>query len=278
MFRSFSLQASPDGSIGIGIDIDPLDGRADSGDLELDLSELLVDLGEAADDLGVGVLLLVDELQELPRPDVAALAGAAHHVNRRGLPVAVCGAGLPNLPTLLTEAKTYAERLFAYRRIGALSGPEAADALRLPAEALGVTWQGGALDHAVEAAEGYPYFLQVFGKQIWDGAPAADAISADDAHAGVLLAQSELRDSFYRPRWERATPAQKAYLRAMAAEAGDGVTVRSGRVVARADKSHSELSTSRDHLIRRGLIYAPARGEVAFTIPGMAAFIRKDAE
>ncbi len=277
VFRSFSLRASPDGSIGIGIDVDPLDGRADSGDLELDLSELLVDLGEAAADFGAGVLLLVDELQEIPRSDIAALAGAAHRANRLRLPVAVCGAGLPNLPTLLTEAKTYAERLFAYRPIGALARPEAADALRCPAEALDVTWEPDALDHAVIAAEGYPYFLQVFGKMIWDGAPSHNAISTDDARVGVLIAQSELRDSFYGPRWERATPAQRAYLTAMADEETPDGVVPSGRVAARVGKSHRELSTSRDQMIRRGLIYAPARGLVAFTIPGMAAFIRDDA-
>lgn len=274
VFRSFSLQASADGSIGIGIDVDPLDGRADSGDLELDLSELLTDLGEAAADFGAGVLLLVDEFQEVPRSDIAALAGAAHRTDRLRLPVAVCGAGLPNLPTLLTEAKTYAERLFTYRRIGALARSEAADALQLPAEALGVNWQPDGLDHAVEAAEGYPYFLQVFGKRIWDSAPGPDVISADDARVGVLVAQRELRDSFYGPRWERATPAQKAYLSAMAAEETADGTAPSGHVAARVGKSHRELSTSRDHLIRRGLVYAPARGLVAFTVPGMASFIR----
>ena len=272
------MQASADGSIAIGIDVDPLDGRADSGDLELDLSELLVELGEAAAEFGAGVLLLVDELQEIPRSDIAALAGAAHRANRLRLPVAVCGAGLPNLPTLVTGAKTYAERLFAYRRIGALARREAADALRLPAEALGVTWQPGALDHAVEAAEGYPYFLQVFGKGIWDGAPGPGEISAADARVGVGVAQSELRDSFYGPRWGRAAPAQKAYLSAMAAEETTDGTASSGRVAARVGKSHRDLSTSRDHLIRRGLIYAPARGLVAFTIPGMAAFIRNNTD
>ena len=278
VFRSFSLQASADGSIAIGIDVDPLDGRADSGDLELDLSELLVELGEAAAEFGAGVLLLVDELQEIPRSDIDALAGAAHRANRLRLPVAVCGAGLPNLPTLVTGAKTYAERLFAYRRIGALARREAADALRLPAEALGVTWQPGALDHAVEAAEGYPYFLQVFGKGIWDGAPGPGEISAADARVGVGVAQSELRDSFYGPRWGRAAPAQKAYLSAMAAEETTDGTASSGRVAARVGKSHRDLSTSRDHLIRRGLIYAPERGLVAFTIPGMAAFIRNNTD
>ena len=274
VFKSFSLQASTDGSISVGIDVEPLDGRADSGDLELDLAELLVDLGEAAAGFGAGVLLLVDELQELPRSDIAALAGAAHRTNRLRLPVAVCGAGRPNLPTLLTEAKTYAERLFAYPRIEALARPEASDALRLPAEALGVNWQPDALDQAIRAADGYPYFLQVFGKAIWDSAPGPSAISTDDARVGVAEAQIELRHSFYGPRWERAAPAQKAYLTAMAAEETADGTAPSGRVASRIGKPHKDLSTTREQLIRRGLIYAPERGLVAFTIPGMGEFVR----
>ncbi|MCY3952364.1 MAG: ATP-binding protein, partial [bacterium] len=270
VFRSFSLTASPDGSVGVGIDLEPLGGRADSGDLELDLSELLVDLGEAAAEFGAGVLLLVDEMQEVPRVDLAALAGATHQANRLGLPVAVCGAGLPNLPALLTEAKTYSERLFAYRRIGALAEDEAVEALQRPAAALGVTWQLGALNHAVHSAGGYPYFLQVFGKIIWDTAPPGEAISAADAQHGIAVARVDLRESFYGPRWERATPVQHAYLRAMAAIADvDGVAP--SRVIAdRLGRSQKALSTTRERLIRQGLIYPSGRGQLAFALLGHA--------
>jgi len=272
-FRSFSLTASPDGSIGVGIDLEPLDGRADSGELELDLSELLVDLGEAAAEFGAGVLVLVDEMQEVPRADLAALAGATHQTNRLGLPVAVCGAGLPNLPGVLTEAKTYAERLFAYRRIGALEEAEAAEALRRPAAALGVTWQLSALDLAVKSAKGYPYFLQVLGKAIWETAPPGEAISAVDAQYGIEAAQVDLRESFYGPRWERAAPAQQAYLTAMAAEADTDGTAPSGAIADRLGRSQKQLSATRERLIRQGLIYASGRGQVAFALPGMAEFI-----
>ncbi len=273
-FKSFSLQASPDGSMAIGIDVDPVAGRADSGDLELDLSELLVDLGVAASEMDAGVLLLVDELHELPLPDIAAVAGAAHQANRLQLPVAVSGAGLPNLPGVLIEAKSYAERLFAYHSIGALNEADAAAALSRPAEALGVTWQPDALAHAVGASGGYPYFLQAFGKQVWDYAPGPDSITADDARAGVEAAQRGLDEGFYGSRWARATPAQRAYLAAMAAEDGDG-GVSSGQVAERLGKSHSDLGPHRDQLIRKGLIYPPERGTVAFTAPGMAAYIRR---
>ncbi|MCY3559588.1 MAG: ATP-binding protein [bacterium] len=277
-FRSFSLTASLDGSVGIGIDLEPLGGRADSGDLELDLSELLVDLGEAASEFGAGMLLLVDEMQELRRADLAALAGATHRANRLGLPVAVCGAGLPNLPTLLTAAKTYSERLFAYRQIGALAEAAAEEALRRPAAALGVTWQVGALDRAVRSAGGYPYFLQVLGKMIWDTAPPGEVISAAAAEGGIEAARVDLRESFYGPRWERATPVQHTYLMAMAAEADTDGTVPSRAVADRLGKSQKELSTTREKLIRQGLIYPAGRGQVAYALPGMADFIRTNAD
>ena len=277
VFKAFSLKTAPDGSMSLGIDADPTAGRADSGDLELDLTELLNDLGEAVGDLGVGVLLLIDELQELAKPDIAALAGAAHHANQRGLPVAVTGAGLPNLPRVLTEAKSYAERLFAYRRIGALAGEAAAFALEGPAQEHGVAWHPEALAHTTEASAGYPYFLQAFGKKIWDYALGPDTITAEDATAGVAATQGELDVSFYGSRWERATPAQRSYLQAMASVSGDAEDdpVSSGQVAGRLGRSLSAVGPHRDQLIRKGLIYAPGRGLVAFTVPGMTAFVRR---
>ena len=278
-FRSFSLKASPDGSVSVGIDIDPVAGRADSGNLEVDLVELLDDLGKAAAEFNVGVLLLIDELQELPRPDVAAIAGAAHHTNRLQLPVAVASAGLPDLPAVWVGAKSYAERLFAYCRIDALDRNGAEEALRLPAEALQVAWQPDALSHVVDVSGGYPYFLQVFGKKIWDYAPGPDVITAADATVGVEAARIELDEGFYRSRWERATPAQRPYLAAMAAESdNDGVPITSGQVAARLGKTHRDLGPHRDQLIRKGLIYVPERGQVAFTVPGMSAYIKRSSD
>lgn len=278
VFKSFSLKAAPDGSMSIGITVDPEAGRADSGDLELDLTELLVDLGEAASGLGAGVLLLVDEPQELPLSDIAAVAGAAHQTNRLRLPVAVAGAGLPNLPSVLTKAKSYSERLFAYHRIDTLEPAAAGEALHRPAEALGVAWQPEALAHTVEASGGYPYFLQVFGSKIWDYAPGPRRVTVDDAKAGIEAARSELDEGFYGSRWGRATPAQRAYLAAMAAEAGrGGGSVASGQVADRLGKTHGDLGQHRDQLIRKGLIFAPERGRVAFTVPGMSDYINQHA-
>ena len=275
VFKAFSLKASPDGSVSLGIDIEPELGRADSGDLELDLSELLANLGEAARDFNAGVVLLIDELQELPLSDIAAVAGAAHHTNRRELPVALVGAGLPHLPAVLTEAKSYAERLFSYRSIGALRPADAGLALTRPAEALGVVWKSDALKHACDQADGYPYFLQAYGNTIWDYAPGPEAITLDDAEIGVSAAQAELDHGFYGSRWERATPTQRDYLAAMVSASGDDATTSSREVAERLGRTVRALAQQRDQLIRKGLIYAPERGVVAFTVPGMDAYIQR---
>lgn len=272
VFKAFSLQASPDGSLSVGIDVAPVSGRADSGDLELDLTELLADLGDAAREINQGVVLLVDELQELPATDVEAIAGAAHHSNRRQLPVAIIGAGLPNLATVLSDAKSYAERLFSYPHVTALDADAARRALARPAADLDVTWEGEALSYTLEAAAGYPYFLQAFGKTIWDYAPGP-TITLDDATVGVIAAQRELDHAFYGSRWERATPAQRTYLAAMTNQPNE--VVATGDLAAGLGKTHSDLGPHRDQLIRKGLIYAPERGFVAFTVPGMDTYIRR---
>ena len=274
VFKSFSLQGAPDGSLSIGLEVEPAPGRGDSGDLELDLSELLTDLGEAAADLDSGVLLVVDEMQSLRRTDAAAILGAAHQTNRLGLPVAVAGAGLPNLPAFLTGVKTYAERLFGYRRIGALGMTAAAEALERPADALRVAWAGDAVEHAVQSSGGYPYFLQAFGKRIWEFAPGPDTIDLKDALVGVEAARRDLDDSFFGTRWERATTAQRAYMSAMAAESGGTDTsVSSGATARRLNKSHSAISPHREKLIEKGLIYPPERGRLAFPVPGFSAYV-----
>ena len=272
MFKAFSLKASPDGSISIGIDVDPELGRADSGDLELDLSELLADLGEAARDLDAGVVLLIDELQELPRSDVAALAGAAHHTNRRELPVAVVGAGLPHLPGVLTDAKSYAERLFSYRNIGALHSADAAQALTRPAESRNVVWEMGALRHARDQAAGYPYFLQVWGKHTWGHADRSPIQLADAKHATVS-ALAQLDAGFFRVRFDRCTPSQKRYLRAMA-ELGAGPH-QSGTIAKQLGMKVTSAGPTRNHLIKKGMIYSPAHGNTAFTVPLFDGFLKR---
>lgn len=274
VFKSFSLKSLPDGSVSFGIELEALAGRADTGNLEMDLSELLTDLGGTAVGLGVGVLLIVDELQDLPLADITAVAGAVHQTNRMELPVAVVGAGLPNLPAVLTEAKPYAERLFDYRSIGALGAEDAGRALRLPAESRGVVWEEEALAYVVEASAGYPFFLQTFGSKVWECAPGPDDLTLADAEAGVAAGRRGLEQGFYRSRWERATPAQREYLTAMAIAGQDDQPVSTRGVVEYLDKTHSDASPARSELINKGLIYSPGRGRVDFTAPGMADYIR----
>ena len=275
VFKSFSLKSLPDGSVSFGVEVEALAGRADTGNLEMDLSELLTDLGGAAKGLGTGVLLIVDELQDLPLADITAVAGTVHQTNRLELPVAVVGAGLPNLPTVLTEAKSYAERLFDYRSIGALGAEDAGRALRLPAESRGVVWEEEALAYVVEASAGYPFFLQTFGSKVWEYAPGPDDLTLADAEAGAAAGRRGLEQGFYRTRWERATPAQREYLTAMAMAGQEDGTVSTREVVEYLDKTHSDTSPARSELINKGLIYSPERGRVDFTAPGMADYIQR---
>lgn len=272
VFKAFSLKVAPDGSLALGIDVDPSAGRADTGDLELDLPELAIDLGETAQDLGVGVLVLVDEMQDLERIELAAAAAAAHETGQRELPFVLVGAGLPGLPVSLTEAKSYSERLFEYKGIGSLNSAAASSALLRPAEARGVKWSDKAARLVLDVSAGYPYFLQVYGKTSWDYAKSVP-IDAGDARVGIEAGRTELDVGFYGSRWERATPSQQAYLRAVA-KGGDGPSL-SSEVAKRLRRRPSDVSVARDQLIKKGLLYAPDRGTIAFTVPGMSEFIER---
>ena len=274
VFKSFSLQGSPDGSLAVGIDVDRVAGRADSGNLELDLCELMTDLGEAAADLGTGVLLAVDELQALARSDIAAILAAAHQASRQRLPVAIAGAGLPNLPGLLMDVKTYSERLFSYRRIGTLGPGDAAEALERPAETLGVSWQPAAVDRGGRGLRRLSLLPPTLRQVDLGLRPRTGHHRCRDAAVGVIWARRDLNANFY------GNPLAAGHARAArlpvsdGGEAGDAdAAVSTGRIAARLDKSHSGLGPCRDQLIRKGLVYAPGRGLVAFTVPGMGAFV-----
>jgi hypothetical protein len=272
VFKSFSLQVAPDGGLAVGVEVAPEEGRANTGDLGLDLTDVFVELGEAVAELGVGALLLVDEMQDLAISDLAAIAVASHESGQMRVPMIVVGAGLPNLPVVLTEAKSYAERLYEYVGIGPLDSAAAAAALLVPAKEVGVTWKQKAVEAVMAAAAGYPYFLQVFGHAVWDVA-SQSAINEQDARLGIARGRRELDASFFGIRWERATPAQRAYLRALSETGGEHATREA--IAARAGRRPGDLSVARQELIRKGLLYAPDRGTVAFTVPGMAEFVRR---
>jgi hypothetical protein len=271
-FKSFSLRTDPSGGLAIGIEVEAERGRADTGSLETDFTDLALDLGAAVAEIGIGVAVFVDEMQDLSTDELVALCQACHEAGQREAQFYVVGAGLPSLPRVLSEARSYAERLFEYWPIGALGQDDAAAALIRPAESMGVSWDRPAADSVIERAAGYPYFLQEFGKAAWDFAPGP-AINVDDAEAGIRAGTDSLDHGFFRSRWERATPSEREYMRAMA-EDREGPS-QSGEVAKRLGKKSTAVGPTRANLIYKGLVYAPEHGVIAFTVPGMGEFISR---
>jgi len=254
-----------------GIDVPAARGRADSGDLEVDLTELFTDASSVAADLGVGIALFVDEMQDIPAPDVSALCAACHELSQVGGPLIVVGAGLPHLPSVLSASKSYSERLFRYARIDRLDREAADQALIAPAEREDVLFKQDALDALYEAADGYPYFVQAYGKVTWDVA-AASPIGGPDVAVAAPEAEGELAVGFFGSRYERATPAEREYMRAMAVISDEPVPTSA--VADELGRKPSSLSPARDGLIKKGLIYSSERGLIAFTVPHFGKFLR----
>ena len=272
---ALSFKASYDitGTWSFGLDLhDAAGGGADTGTFESDLGKLLHDLSGAAMENGVGVAILVDEAQDLPTQELIALCSIIHAANQRQDHLVVGLAGLPSLPRKLAEAKSYAERLFSYHSVDALLPSDAAAALTTPAGNEGVRWTHEATNFVVDASGGYPYFLQEYGQDTWNAAPETP-FTLHDARVGVATGQLALDTGFFRIRWERATTAEKEYLRAMAADGDAGSS--SGEVAARLGRKINALGPTRAKLINKGLIYSPDHGTVAYTVPAMAAFVRR---
>jgi hypothetical protein len=248
----------------IGLDIEPEKGAADSGDLEIDLPNLLVAIGEAAEDRKGAVALFIDEVQYFTRKELGSLIMAMHRVQQLRLPLVLLGAGLPILPGLAGESKSYAERLFHFPDIGALSAEDAAKALRDPAEAASVRFEPGALDEIYRQTKGYPYFVQEWGYQVWNLATASPITKrvVADATAAVIR---RLDRNFFRVRFDRLTPGEKNFLRAMAA-LGPGAQ-RTGDIAGKLGVKVTSLGPVRSKLIKKGMIYSPAHGDLAFTVP-----------
>ncbi|MFT4217087.1 MAG: ATP-binding protein [Micropruina sp.] len=275
---ALSFKASYDaaGTWTFGVDLNDADGGgADTGVFESDLGKLLRDLAGAAEDRGVGVAVLVDEAQDLPFDELIALCSIVHAANQRQDRLVLALAGLPSLPRKLAEAKSYAERLFSYHEVGPLADEDAAAALTSPAESEGVGWETSAVSLIVEAAVGYPYFLQQFGQDTWSVA-GGSPVTQQDAQLGIAAGQLALDNGFFRIRWDRATAAEKDYLRAMAVDGDAGSS--SGDIAARLGKKSRALGPVRANLIAKGLVYSPAYGVVAYTVPAMAEFVRRQRE
>lgn len=263
-----------------GIDVPPVPGRADSGDVEIDLVELLSDVGGLAADLGRGLAVFIDEMQDLSPEDVSALCAACHEISQSALPVIVVGAGLPHLPAVLSASKSYSERLFRYQRVDRLDRAAADQALVSPAREEGAEFTDEALDSLYGATAGYPYFVQAYGKVVWDTAPQSP-ITVEDVRVAAPEAAGELAVGFFGSRYERATPAEREYLRAMAdAALEDSGAVPEDESVTTAAVAHvlgrkpQSLSPARDALLKKGLIYSSERGRIAFTVPHFGKYLR----
>ncbi|MCP2261797.1 AAA ATPase domain-containing protein [Streptoalloteichus tenebrarius] len=278
VLKAFALRANADGARlrdrwQPGIDVPAARGRADSGDMEIDLVELFTDVADLAADVGTGVALLVDEMQDVRPEDVSALCAACHELAQSGAPLVVVGAGLPHLPAVLSASKSYSERLFRYVAVDRLTRSAHDRAVTAPVGREGVEITPGAVEALFEASGGYPYFVQAYGKATWDAAPT-NPITAEDVAVAAPEADAELAVGFFGSRYERATPAEREYLVAMAelTEGRDEAVATAG-VAERLGRRPSSLSPARDSLLKKGLVFSAERGRIAFTVPHFGRFL-----
>lgn len=258
--------------IEVGIDFDPEPGLADNGDLEHDLQALLEAAGRAAKAGGTALIMFIDELQYVEEEQLASLVTALHRCAQQQVPVMLVGAGLPQLPGQMGRAKSYAERLFDFPFVGPLDAEAARAALEVPAAELGVVFEPGATARILDQTQGYPYFLQEWGKHAWDAADDSP-ITLADVEAASVTATAALDESFFRVRFDRLTPSEKRYLRAMA-ELGPGPH-RSGDVATLLERKVTTLGPTRSQLIAKGMIWSPSHGDTAFTVPMFDRFMRR---
>lgn len=270
VLKAFQL-STPEG-ITLTLDVDAARGQADSGDLADDLTDLLVAVGEAARDRDRGVLVAIDEVQYLTATELGALITAIHRTTQKNLPVVLVGTGLPQIPGLAGDAKSYAERLFEFPEIGSLDDQDASDALILPAREEGVEYEAEAVREILTATHGYPFFLQEWGYRIWNEADASPITRADVVAATPNVIQ-HLDDNFFLVRFDRLTPKEKEYLRAMA-ELGPGPH-RSGDIASKLGVKVESVAPRRSGLIAKGMIFSPAHGDTAFTVPLFDEFLKR---
>lgn len=252
------------GDVTFGLGIDPEKGSADSGDLEIDLPHLFVAIGEAAEERNCAVAILIDEIQYLNKKELGALIMAMHKIQQNELPIVLLGAGLPILPELAGESKSYAERLFDFPAIGELSEEDAIRALQEPTAGAGIIFEVPAMNEIFRLTKGYPYFLQEWGYQIWNLA-AQGSITLQIVQAATDLAIKRLDRSFFRVRFDRLTQGEKRFLRVMA-QLGPGAH-RTADIADALGIRIASLGPMRANLIKKGMIYSPSHGDMAFTVP-----------
>lgn len=260
------------GDIEVGLDSEPEPGLADNGDLEQDLQALFETVGAAAYKAGTALVLFIDELQYVEEEELAALITSLHRTSQQRLPVTLVGAGLPQLRGRMGRAKSYAERLFEFPEVGALTEADARLAIEKPIEDEGESIDEAAIGRIVEATHGYPYFLQEWGKHVWDVSEKSP-ITADDVGVATELAIAALDESFFRVRFDRLTAGERVYLRAMA-DLGPGPH-RSGDIAERLGRKVTSLGPIRNQLIHKGMVWSPSHGDTAFTVPLFDEFMKR---
>jgi hypothetical protein len=271
VLQSFSLSIDPaSGAPTLSLDVTPAEGFADHGNLSLDMTDVLVSIGEAAKEHGTGLVLLFDEVQFLSQTQLEAVIQAIHKTVQRKLPVTFVGAGLPQIAELAGDAKSYAERLFKFPKIGSLDMADARKALAEPAHFEGVRFNNDALDRAFELTEGYPYFVQELGYQVWAVAQG-ETITLEDVEDAKDAYEAKLDSSFFRVRLDRATQLQIAYMRAMAQLGPD--SQKAADVAAVMGRESTQLAPTRSELINMGLLYTPSHGYAGFTVPHFDRFM-----
>ena len=265
VLKSFlgSLRITVD-EITLGFEVEPENGSADSGDLEIDLPNLFMAIGEAAEDRKCAVAILIDEIQYLQQKELGALIMAMHRIQQNQLPIVLLGAGLPILPELAGDSKSYAERLFDFPHIGELSVGDAARALQEPTQSSGIVFEANALEEIFRLTRGYPYFLQEWGYQVWN-LTATKSITLKTIQLATQKAIKRLDGSFFRVRFDRLTPGEKRFLRVMA-ELGPGPH-RTADVAEGLGIRIASIGPMRAQLISKGMIYSPSHGDMAFTVP-----------
>ena len=274
VFKSFmSTIRLKSGDLELYVSVDPETGQADSGDLEVDLTDLFVAIGEAAKERKTAVAIIIDEMQYLQEVELSALIMAAHRVSQRALPLILVGAGLPQLRGKAGNSKSYAERLFSFKEVDRLKKEDADLALQEPVKELAVAFTSDALDEIYRVTRGYPYFIQEWGKQAWNLA-SHSPITEDDIKKATPFAIDSLDSSFFRVRLERLTPMEKKYVRALA-ELGT-TAQRSGEIAKLLGKPVEKVSPLRSQIISKGMIYSPAHGDTAFTVPLFEEFLMRE--
>ena len=258
--------------IEVGLDFSAEPGLADSGDLEADLQDLIEAVGTAASANDSCIAMFIDELQNVETSELAALITALHRASQRQLPIILIGAGLPQARGNVGKAKTYAERIFSFSEIGALSTDDSKRAIANPASELGVHIQPEVLDYIVKQTQGYAYFLQVWGKHLWDVAERSP-IGMAEAEIASIRSTADLDASFFLVRFERLTPNEKIYLRGMA-ELGAGPH-RSGDIASALNRPVSSIAPIRHQLMGKGMIWSPSHGDTAFTVPLFDGFMKR---